>query len=103
MEIKVVHPELKDILIGMALVFLFGVGVSVYDDLESTRYRAARDAESYDVIFECEKYIEKFPEGEHIDEVADIYIAYLKEELDASGASAVAEKCRYTNPRISNS
>lgn len=81
MKIKIVPKSGCAILGAMLLICLTLPFIDACNGMESTMYSEVKKAQDFDRWYECEKYLDKHPNGEHSLEVQNIFY----EELEKDG------------------
>ena len=68
------------------------------DASESTMYSDVKEAKEYEIDYECMKYLDKHPNGEHSQEVSDILLSKMKKDGDVVRTYKLGR--RYTSLKV---
>lgn len=80
MKVKFINKNPFAIIGVFLLMFMCAPLVDMCNGMESSMYKDVKNAKSFERWFECMKYIDKYPNGEHIEEVSKIFYEELKKE-----------------------
>ena len=77
MEIKIIRKSGCAIICSLCFIALCMPFIDIHNDMESTMYSDVKEAKEYEIDYECMKYLDKHPNGEHSQEVSDILLSNL--------------------------
>lgn len=75
MEIKIIRKSGCAIICSLCFIALCMPFIDIHNDMESTMYSDVKEAKEYEIDYECMKYLDKHPNGEHSQEVSDILLS----------------------------
>lgn len=81
MRFKILPKSGCAILFSLIFIGFCLIGVDGCNNMESSMYKEVMKAQDYDRWYECMKYLDKYPTGEHISEISDI----MYQELEKDG------------------
>lgn len=82
MEIKIIRKSGCAIICSLCFIALCMPFIDIHNDMESTMYSDVKEAKEYEIDYECMKYLDKHPNGEHSQEVSDILLSKMKKDGD---------------------
>ena len=100
MRFKIIPKSGCAILSSLLFIGLCLVGVDGCNNMESSMYKDVKNAQDYDRWYECMKYLDKYPTGEHSEEVSDIMYQELEQDGRIGYIYGFGEK--YSNIPLGN-
>ena len=82
MEIKIIRKSGCAIICSLCFIALCMPFIDIHNDMESTMYSDVKEAKEYEIDYECMKYLDKHPNGEHSQGVSDILLSKMKKDGD---------------------
>lgn len=81
-KIKIIRKSGCAIICSLCFIALCMPFIDIHNDMESTMYSDVKEAKEYEIDYECMKYLDKHPNGEHSQEVSDILLSKMKKDGD---------------------
>lgn len=100
MRFKIIPKSGCAILFSLLFIGLCLAGVDGCNNMESSMYQEVRNAQDYDRWYECMKYLDKYPTGEHSAEISDIMYQELEKDGRIGYVYGFGEK--YSNIPLGN-
>ena len=98
MEIKIIRKSGCAIICSLCFIALCMPFIDIHNDMESTMYSDVKEAKEYEIDYECMKYLDKHPNGEHSQEVSDILLSKMKKDGDVVRTYKLGR--RYTSLKV---
>lgn len=97
-KIKIIPKSGCAILCSLCFIAICMPFVDMHNGSESTMYSDIKEAKEYEIDYQCMKYLDKHPQGQHYQEVSDILLSKMKKDGDIARTYKLG--VRYTSMEV---